>query len=172
MTIVVGVPLRGNNDDVYVAALSFIPDGRVLIYTKQHLHTGEKAAFAAGNGGSLLDICGSKVALAVCADIAHESHPKAAAESGAFVYAASVLISDGGYEPDTKLLREYAEKHSMPVIMANHGATTGGWKPAGRSAIWDSFGKLVVAAPGDGECIVLGNRNMGGWHGSVIADPA
>jgi predicted amidohydrolase len=170
ITIVAGVPLRGHLGDVYVAALSFLPDGSVLTYTKQHLHSGEEAAFTAGGGGALLEIDGESVALAVCADISHPSHPQIAAGRGARIYAASVLISEGGYEPDTKLLREYAERHHMPVVMANHGGMTGVWKPAGRSAIWDAGGNLVIAAPADDECMVMGIRENGKWRGSAISE--
>jgi len=167
MAIVVGAPLRIAGT-LYIGAISLLPDGRVTEYTKQHLHTGEDAVFTAGCGGAAIDIEGVPVALAVCADFTHASHAQAAAQSGAMLYAASVLVSPGGYAKDSEILRGYAERHAMPVLMSNHGGPTGGWQSAGRSALWDERGQLVVEG-GPGECLVLASRTAGGWQGRVVA---
>ena len=79
------------------------------------------------------------------------------------MYAASVLITGNGYDVDTGLLKRYARDNGMPVVMANHGGATDGWE---RSGVWD--GELVIASPGDGECIVLAGYENGRWHGEVI----
>jgi len=57
----------------------------------------------------------------------------------------------------------------MAVLMANHGGLTGGWEPAGRSAIWAAGGALVVAAPGAGDMLVTGTMDADHWTGAVIA---
>jgi len=167
MTIVAGAPLDIDGA-LYIGALSFLPDGRVAEYTKQHLHDGEEKVFVAGCGGDALDIDGVPSALAVCADFTHASHAQAAADAGAMLYAASVLVSPGGYAKDSEILRGYAERHAMPVLMSNHGGPTGGWQSAGRSALWDERGQLVVEG-GPGECLVLASRTAGGWQGRVVA---
>jgi predicted amidohydrolase len=172
MTIVVGVPIVADSGKLQIAALSLKPDASLAVYTKQHLHSGETEVFTPGDGGELLDIHGTKVAVAVCADISQPCHAERAIRDGASVYAASVLITDNGYKADTDLLKRYAENHQMAVIMANHGGITGGWKSAGRSAIWDAVGSLIVAAPGDGECIVMAERKNANWHGRVLAGDA
>jgi predicted amidohydrolase len=167
MNIVAGAPLAIDGA-LYIGALSFLPDGRVVEYTKQHLHDGEDKVFVAGSGGDALEIGGLPVALAVCADFTHASHAQAAADAGAMLYAASVLVSPGGYAKDSEILRGYAERHAMPVLMSNHGGPTGGWQSAGRSALWDERGQLVVEG-GPGECLVLASRTAGGWQGRVVA---
>lgn len=167
MIIVVGAPLRIEGA-LHIGALSFLPDGRVAEYTKQHLHDGEEKVFVAGCGGSALDIDGVPAALAVCADFTHASHAQAAAQAGAKLYAASVLVSPGGYAKDSEILQGYAVRHAMPVLMSNHGGPTGGWQSAGRSALWDERGNLVVEA-GQGECLLLASRTAGGWQGRVVA---
>ena len=172
ITVIVGVPMVADGGHLYIAALTFKPNGDLCVYTKQHLHAGETEVFKPGDGGELVDLDGAKVALAVCADILQAGHAEQAARDGASVYAASVLITDGAYEAESGLLKQYAASHQMAVVMANHGATTGGWKPAGRSAIWDDFGNLIVAAPGDGECIVMAERENGTWHGRVLSASA
>jgi predicted amidohydrolase len=170
ITIVVGAPVAGDDGKPMVGALSFRPDGSCPVYTKQHLHAGENDFFATGTGGARLDVGGEKLAIAVCAEILQAEHAARAARHGASIYAASVLITAGAYATETALLRQYAQTHGMPVMMANHGGTTGGWNPAGRSAIWDAAGNEIVVAPGTGECIVLAQRKIAGWQGWVLSD--
>ncbi|MHC8287036.1 carbon-nitrogen hydrolase family protein [Pseudomonas sp. XS1P51] len=170
VTTVVGMPIRLSEDSpVLIGALVLGADGSLGVYSKQHLHPGEEVAFAPGTGGSTLIIGDDAVALAVCADFSHASHAAAAAQQGANLYAAGVLITENGYAPDTALLQGYASTHSMAVLMANHGGATGGWESAGRSAIWASDGSLIAAAEGTGNLMVVARRDAGGWKGQVVA---
>lgn len=170
VTTVVGMPIRlKGNPAVLIGALVLGADGSLGVYSKQHLHSGEERVFAPGAGGPTLKIGNDTVALAVCADFNHASHAAAAAEQGADLYAAGVLISDTGYAADTTLLQGYARQHSMAVLMANHGGPTGGWQSAGRSAIWSEDGSTIVSAPGGGNCLVIAHRDAGRWRGRVIA---
>lgn len=170
MTAVVGMPIRLAPDaGVAIGALVLGADGSLAVYTKQHLHAGEEVAFVAGQGGALLELEAQRIALAVCADFCHASHPRAAAHAGASVYAAGVLISENGYAADTALLQGYAIEHGLLVVMANHGGPSGGWACAGRSAIWAADGRLLAAAPGLGEALVVARRDSDGWAGHVVA---
>jgi predicted amidohydrolase len=170
ITAVVGMPIRqGAVSEVLIGALVLGQDGSLAVYTKQHLHPGEEVAFTAGQGGAALEWGGDRIALAVCADFSHASHPRQAAEAGANIYAAGVLISEGGYAPDTALLQGYAAEHGMVVLMANHGGPSGGWTCAGRSAIWGADGGLIAASPGVGDALVIARRNTAGqWHGEQV----
>jgi predicted amidohydrolase len=144
-------------------------DGSLAVYTKQHLHPGEEVAFVAGQGGVALEWGDDRIALAVCADFSHASHPRQAAQAGATVYAAGVLISEGGYATDSALLQGYAAEHGLVVLMANHGGPSGGWACAGRSAIWAADGHVLVAAPGVGDALVIAHRDSGRWTGRSVA---
>lgn len=169
LTAVVGMPIRlATQPGVLIGALVLGADGSLAVYTKQHLHPGEEVAFVAGQGGDALQWGEDRIALAVCADFSHASHPRAAAESGANVYAAGVLISEGGYATDAALLEGYAIEHEMLVLMANHGGPSGGWTCAGRSAIWGAQG-LISAAPGVGAALVIAQREGGHWTGRQVA---
>lgn len=169
LTTVVGMPIRLAADGpVLIGALVLGADGSLGVYSKQHLHPGEEVAFAPGHGGSMLTMGQDCIALAVCADFSHASHAAAAAGQGATLYAAGVLITEGGYVPDTTLLQGYARHHAMTVLMANHGGVTGGWESAGRSAIWGPDGSLLVVAPGTGEWLVIVRRDANGWAGQVM----
>ena len=169
VTTVVGMPIRlSDAAPVLIGALVLGADGSLGVYSKQHLHLGEEVAFAPGYGGKTLLVGADTVALAVCADFTHASHAAAAAQQGADVYAAGVLITEKGYGPDTALLKGYAQTHSMVVLMANHGGATGGWESAGRSAIWSGGGFLIAAAPGAGDLMVVARRDTDGWNGQIV----
>lgn len=169
LTAVVGMPIRlAAQAGVLIGALVLGADGSLAVYTKQHLHPGEEVAFVPGQGGAALQWGEDRIALAVCADFSHASHPRAAAESGANVYAAGVLISKGGYATDSALLQGYAVEHGMLVLMANHGGPSGGWACAGRSAIWSTEG-LLAEAPDTGNALVIAYREGGRWAGRQVA---
>ena len=170
VTTVVGMPIRlSEHSPVLIGALVLGADGSLGVYSKQHLHPGEEVAFAPGTGGSPLTIGDDTIALAVCADFSHASHAAAAAQQGADLYAAGVLITENGYAPDTALLQGYAVRHSMAVLMANHGGPSGGWVCAGRSAIWGADGALIAAASGVGDALVIARREAGNWSGWSVA---
>lgn len=170
MTAVVGLPLRvPGRDKPQIAACILYPDGSRAIYIKQHLHAGEEQFFSAGQGGELLLVEGTSVALSVCADFAHAEHPAEAAERGAQVYAASVLIGEGGYPHDSSLLQGHAQRHGMAVLVANHGGPTGGWAAAGRSAFWDEQGRCVASTLGVGNRLLVVSRHLHGWQARDVA---
>lgn len=133
-------------------------EGARLVLFPELALTGYEPALAAG--------------LAVSAEIAHSEHAAGAARGGADLYAASVLISENGYAHDAALLCGYAREHRMPVAMANHGGPTGGWASAGRSALWDEDGNVVIAAEGAGECLLVARRDRNGWHARAIGTGA
>lgn len=170
LTAVVGMPIRlSRQTGILIGALVLGADGSLAVYTKQHLHPGEDTVFIAGQGGAALEYGSNRIALAVCADFCHASHPRQAAEAGASVYAAGVLISEGGYATDSALLQGYALEHRMLVLMANHGGPSGGWACAGQSAIWSADGELLAQASGKGDALVIARHDSGQWAGQVVA---
>ena len=167
MAVVAGAPMASNGR-CRLAALTFLPDGSVSTYSKQHLHPGEEVFFEAGTGGELLSVGGEVVALAICADASHPKHAANAASRGASVYAAGVVITDKGYPADAALFERYAGDHGMTCLMANYAGQTGGWYAAGKSAIWCAGGRRVVAAEGTEEALVVATRENGEWRGAVV----
>ncbi|WP_211460640.1 carbon-nitrogen hydrolase family protein [Collimonas silvisoli] len=170
MTTVVGAPIFANeSNDVFIAALVLGNANGVGLYTKQHLHPGEDVVFTAGTPDVTVPVADMTVALAICADIVHPSHAAQAKQLKANVYAAGVLITEKAYPTETELLRTYATEHNMAVLMANHGGATGGWSPIGRSAFWAEGGRLIVAAPGDGDLLVIATRDASRWSGKIVS---
>lgn len=168
MVTVVGAPLNTADGGILIGALIIDGAGHVSIYSKQHLHSGEELTFTPGQGGPLLTLGDERLAMAVCADFSQAEHPRQAAACGANFYMASVLISEGGYATDSRILRGYAAEHGMAVLMANHGGATGGWQSAGRSAFWAQDGALVGAAKGAGDLLLLVERDARGWSARTV----
>jgi len=168
MAVVAGAPMVAGQGRCRLAALAFLPDGSISTYSKQHLHPGEEAFFEPGAGGDLLRVSGETVALAICADATYPTHAASAAARGASIYAAGVLITDKGYAADAGLFGRYASEHGMACVMANYAAPTGGWVPAGKSAIWCAGGRRVVAAEGTEQALVVATRESGAWRGAVV----
>ncbi|HYI97248.1 MAG TPA: carbon-nitrogen hydrolase family protein [Bryobacteraceae bacterium] len=167
MTVVVGGPVRNDRDELNIGAFSIRPDGSASTYTKEHVHESE-VGFTSGPGGKVLEVGDSMVALAICADASYPSHAARAAERGANVYAASVMIEEDAYLRKTALLQTYALQHGMAVLMANYSGSTGGLESAGKSAVWAEDGRLIVSSSGRDEVLVIGRKENGVWNGSVI----
>ena len=169
MTVVVGAPMAESGGALpCIAAFAYGPNGEVDVYRKQFLHDGEERYARAGQIGTHIgSLHGHRYALAICADIAHRAHAAAAAEAGASLYLAGVLISKGGYAHDTALLEQYAANFSIGVLMANHAAPSGGYDVAGGSAVWTAGGVLLARADGPGDCLVIAMENRG-WQGKVV----
>jgi predicted amidohydrolase len=167
MTVIAGAPIASQGDRPHIGALIFAPDGTFL-YAKQHLHAGEERFFSPGDRACVVEAKGLRVGVAICADTARPSHPQEAAANGATVYVAGVLIPESGYAADAALLRQYASAHRMAVAMANHSAPSGGWIPAGKSAIWDERGELVACAAGSEDALVIAAKTSARWRGKII----
>jgi len=166
--VVVGAPILSVSNKVHIGAITFFPNGESSIYCKQHLHSGEEHfATTCASPSSTCQVGGEAIALAICADTAHEQHPQAAATVGASLYLASVLVSEAGYATDAGNLQRYAQRYCMATLMANHGGPTGSYVSAGKSAFWSPQGKLLVAAPGAGQYLVIASKNAGSWTGEL-----
>jgi predicted amidohydrolase len=168
ITIIAGAPVFRPKGKPYIGAWIFSPR-RILLYRKRHLHPGEERFFSEGTGESqIIFVDGVRVGTAICADINHPSHAETAAKRGAEVYAVGALISESGYAADARYLRQYATEHSMAVLMANHGSPSGGYRSAGRSAVWDEKGRRVAEAESSGPALVLAAMDRGTWSGETV----
>ncbi|MDN3640604.1 carbon-nitrogen hydrolase family protein [Simiduia curdlanivorans] len=167
MTIIVGGPVETGAKPA-IGAFIIQPSGQIKIYRKLFLHEGEAAFFQPGHEHYLLALDGHRLLNAICADTTHPEHAAACRTYEASIYAAGVLITEAGYGPDTEQLQGYAKAHNVLVVMANHCADTGGFAPAGKSAIWDSRG-LVSGAESLESCLVIATQHDDQWHGRCVA---
>lgn len=157
MIIICGAPIKLESG-LHIGAFIAFPDNSLLAYTKHHLHTGEEQFFEPGTLNPHFALGKELCSIAICADIAHPSHPQKAANAASTLYLSSVFITPGGYEADSQILRGYAKQHNMLVLMANFGGPSGVYEAAGRSAIWSDTGKLLDALPGGGEGLLIARK--------------
>jgi predicted amidohydrolase len=169
MTVIVGAPVMdAGAAQPCIASITLHAGGATTVYRKQYLHDGEAVHAQPGPAGAAVHtLHGQHYVEAICADTTHAAHARAAAQAGATLYVAGVLISVQGYEADAALLRGYAEQHQMGVLLANHAAPSGGYASAGKSAFWAPGGELIVQAEGAGSYLVIAG-NGGGWQGRVV----
>ncbi len=165
--VIAGCPLQNPNGKPFIAAVTCFPSGEHTFYLKQHLHEGEDVYCAPGHESGLINVNGTRIALAVCADFTHPSHSAIAAAQQADVYLASTLISPGGYANDAEMLATIAKRHQLPVLLVNHVSTTGGWQTCGNSGGWNAAGELSVKANSTQPSLVLCHIHQGALSGSV-----
>lgn len=168
ITIAVGAPMvSSEGTKPTIASFIFTPE-KCEVYTKHYLHPGEEFYFSSANTECAIHVHGMMIGMAICADLSHPEHAQQAAEKGCGLYAAGVFITENGYAADTALLRQYTKKHGMAAIMANYSSSTGRLKPAGKSAIWNERGELIVSAQGTEEALVIAKRVENNWSGHIV----
>lgn len=178
MTVIVGAPLLDSGAArPCIASITLAADGSTGVYRKQYLHDGEEVHAQPGQiGATAHALHGQHYVEAICADTTHAEHAQAAADAGATLYVAGVLISAGGYTKDAALMQGYAQRHNMGVLLANHALDSGGYAVAGQSAFWAPGGELLAQAPGRGDYLVIADLRADlradllhdGWRGRVL----
>lgn len=168
ITIVAGAPVTSPRG-LHIGAIIVGLDGACAIYEKEHLHSGEEVAFAPGRGGPCQPVFGESVGVAICAEVTHPEHARAAASRGATIYAAGCFVTERGYASFEAALQTYAKQHGFLVLMANYAAPTQQYESAGRSAIWSRSGDLIACAGRTGEALVLAHHSSGRWSSEVIS---
>jgi len=168
MSALVGAPWASGQDVPYLGAF-LLWSGPTRGYAKIHVHESEAHAFAAGREPLVLGIGGVPVGFAICADASHASHAATLADLGAELYVASVMKTAEEYPAHAERLAGHAARHRMAVLTANYAGSTGGAVSAGRSALWNEAGSLVVQAVSNDPALVIGRREADVWRGEVIA---
>lgn len=159
MQVTVGAPVANGDALPAIGAITLRPDGSAVVYRKHHVHSSEtRFASPGAQVRSVISLGLETVGQAICADIGQATHAALAAQAGATLYLAGVLVSEAGYAKDSAALQQYAQIHGMGTLMANHGGPSGDYISAGKSAFWAPGGALVVAAPGAGSCLVIARK--------------
>jgi predicted amidohydrolase len=162
VVILAGCPLRSGSGKPYVGMLIFQPGREVAVYRKRFVHSSEEPYFTASDDTVVFSACATTIGVAICADIKNPVHAADAARQGAKIYAAGVAKTPEEMAAAEATMAAHAKQHGMLTVMANHAAPTGGFTMAGRSAIWDEAGGLIVQAAGPGEWIVLAEKTPEG----------
>ncbi len=168
ITIISGCPIRSDSVKPYVGAFIIQPGNSISMYKKRYLHKGEDRYFIPSQDNVIHKYNGELIAIAICADINHPSHPSNAKKKDATIYAAGVFMTPTGIDEAAKNMSNYAARYNMLAVMANYATTSGGYTTAGRSAIWDNTGKLLAFADETGRALVIANKHKERWTGKII----
>ncbi|MBJ7429308.1 MAG: carbon-nitrogen hydrolase family protein, partial [Bacteroidia bacterium] len=143
MLIIAGAPIK-INEQLFIGAFVFLPDGTQIIYTKQFLHGEEEKYFAPSfNYNPLIEFENEKISLAICADISNIQHPMNASKKQTTLYIASIFYTPNGIAEAYTQLSNYAKNYSMNILMANYCGASYNMAAAGQSACWNKEGKLI-----------------------------
>ena len=167
IAVIAGAPIANTGGNPFIGSICTGSFGHYL-YLKMNLHPGEERLFTGGDEVGILKVKDTAVGLAICADIAHSSHADAVSQRGAAIYAASAFITPQGYEKDSRLLQDHASGHGMAVGMANFCGESGGMESAGRSAMWDESGRLVIEASDSREELIVVEKRSTQWQGATF----
>jgi predicted amidohydrolase len=162
MIILVGAPIN-LEDKLHIASFIVYPDSKIEIYTKRYLHPGEEKYFHPGKLNPQIGLNGQVASLAICADISNPQHPEDAYNKGASLYLSSVLCSQKGYDYDVNMLRGYAKKYNMLVMMSNFGGDSGGYDVAGKSILISKDGETISCLKGKGEGLAIAKYENEKW---------
>ena len=166
--IIAGAPVK-INAVLYIGEFLIRPDYTVSIYTKQFLYTGEDEYFTSSfDYNPIIELNEEKMSLAICADIMNRQHPENARKTGSTVYISSIFFSPEGIIGGHKLLKIYARKHGMNMLMSNYCGEVWGCPAGGRSAFWNKEGNLVAEMNGTDSGLLLVEKNNGIWTGQII----
>ncbi|AVZ83694.1 hypothetical protein DBV23_16760 [Edwardsiella ictaluri] len=66
----------------------------------------------------------------------------------------TILLTENGYKNDISLLRQYAEKFQVGIIMSNYVGESGGWSTTGKSQMIVRPGEVQLQATQDAESII------------------
>ena len=169
MYVLIGGPLQSGVEKPFLAAF-LLSSGPTICYAKMHVHESEQPYFASGVQSCTVDVRGSTIGVAVCADTGFPSHAAEAAACGAQLYVASVMKTESEFAAHAEKLAGYALRHQMAVLTSNYAGVSGGSVSAGRSGFWDERGRLVVQSANNRRALVLARRSEDGWSGEVISE--
>ncbi|WP_417449493.1 carbon-nitrogen hydrolase family protein [Kordiimonas sp.] len=167
MRVMVGMPLRAPSGKPYLGSV-ILGGAAPVAYHKVHVHKSEEPYFQPDDKVGMAEHKGTKLGLAICADLNHPSHAARAADCGADIYAASALISVEGYDREAKMLEGYARAHDIAVMLSNYAGKSGPYTPPGGSAIWAPGGEQVAIMNDTQEALVLATRTESGWVGRTL----
>ncbi|ARD38500.1 hypothetical protein [Edwardsiella ictaluri] len=119
-----------------------------------NLHGSEVQFFSRGPASCVFKAGGLTFGLAICADSLAETYICSLKEKGADYCLAPSLITENGYKNDISLLRQYAEKFQVGIIMSNYVGESGGWSTTGKSQMIVRPGEVQLQATQDAESII------------------
>ncbi|MEM8735130.1 MAG: carbon-nitrogen hydrolase family protein [Planctomycetota bacterium] len=157
LTAYVGLPVLEHTKPTIAA----LPLGEVhasnanvdrIAYGKHYLHQDEIAYFDAGCSPRSLEICGTRIGLAICYELSVEDHCQSVLTDTPCCYVACVAKHETAMRVAAARLSGIAESNKIPTLVANSLGLQDGMNCSGQSAAWSSSGERIA---------VLDNRRDG-----------
>jgi predicted amidohydrolase len=168
--VIVGAPVSIKSK-LYIGSFILFPNNTISIYTKQFLHDGEEIFFQSSfDYNPIIKLGNERISSAICADINNPIHVDNANEAGATIYIASLFFLISGISGGHELLRNYAKEYSMNVLMSNFSGKSWGLDAGGKSAFWDSNGKLIIEMDITSTGLLIVEKETDGWRGKELKD--
>ena len=142
ISIGVGMPLR-DPKGIKISMLIFQPNQKILVYSKQQLHSGETPYFVNGNHQTILNIKGLKIGIGICFETLQRNHFINAQQQGMDIYIASVAKSQKGIDKAYSHFPNIAKEFSIPILMSNCYGFCDNFETVGQSAVWNEKGILI-----------------------------
>ncbi|MEU4443869.1 carbon-nitrogen hydrolase family protein [Actinosynnema sp. NPDC050801] len=144
-----GAPVAGAHIGVaHIGVLEVSGAGVRVAYRKMWLGGGEPTRFRPGDAPAVVEVDGVRLGLAVCRDTGVPRHAADTVALGVDVYVAGVLEHSRDWGVLDARARRVAADHGVWVAAASFAGSTGeGYESAaGRSAVWDPSGGMIVSA--------------------------
>jgi predicted amidohydrolase len=168
--IIAGAPIKIHSD-LFIGEFILFPDKTVSMYTKQFLHPGEEISFTPSfDYNPIIELGTERISLAICADIDNPLHPEHAHKAGTTMYIPSIFFSPQGIPEAHTVLRSYAKKYSMNVLMSNFSGESWGRPSGGRSAFWNQQGELIAEMNDSNSGLLIVERKNNVWRSQIISD--
>lgn len=144
MIIVAGAPVKINTD-LFIGSFIFCPDNTVSIYTKQFLYRGESGFFKSSfDNNPIIELGDERISFAICTDIDNPEHVRKASYNRTTLYLASIFFSPNSIPEAHILLKTYARRYSINILMSNFSNESWGQAAGGRSAFWTNESQLIA----------------------------
>jgi predicted amidohydrolase len=144
----VGAPVAGARDQVFIAMLGVGPTGVRVLYRKRWLGEEECVRFTPGDGPTVLEVDGWRVGVGICKDTGVREHVERMAELEIDLYCAGLVHLPEELDRQEERAVSIALGCRARVAFASFAGPTGGGyaRTAGTSAIWSCTGEVVARA--------------------------
>jgi len=144
----VGAPVVGPRDQVFIAMLAVSPTGVSVLYRKRWLGEEESIRFSPGDEPTVLEVDGWRMGVGICKDTGVREHVERMAELGIHAYCAGLVHLPEELGRQEERAVSIAQRCRVFVAFASFvGPTGGGYvRTAGSSAIWSCTGEVLARA--------------------------
>jgi predicted amidohydrolase len=144
----VGAPVAGPPDQVYIAMLAVSPTGVGVCYRKRWLGEEECVRFSPGDEATVLEVDGWRIGVGICKDTGVQEHVERMAELEIHAYCAGLVHLPEELDRQEERAVSIALRCRAFVAFASFAGPTGGGytRTAGSSAIWSCTGHALARA--------------------------